>query len=89
MVFDGLGKDLNLVAGLFVGASEVVLKLFDGSLQLSFLPDPILMVLLDGKIVLLLKFADVLTVAGFVIVLLVHSVFVDVVDGLLKLGDSL
>ena len=80
---------MYLIAGLLIGASKVILKLLDVSLKLSFFSGPILMILLDDKIILFFQFADVLTMTRLVIILLIHPIFVDVVNGLLQLGDSL
>lgn len=80
---------MYLIGSLLIGASKVILELLDGGLKLSFFSYPILMIFLDDKIVLLFQFTDVLTMVRFVIVLLIHPIFVDVVNGLLQFGYSL
>lgn len=83
--FVGLGKDLHLIAHLFVETSHLILELLDGALVLSFLLGPILMVLLDDVVVLLLDLSHILSVVLLVVILIIHAVLLDVFYGLFQI----
>lgn len=80
----GLGKDLHLIAHLFIETPHFTLKLLDHAFVLSLLFGPIFVILLDGVIVLLLNLSHILSMALFIVTLIIHTVLLEVFDGLFK-----
>jgi hypothetical protein len=87
--FVGLGHGLHLIAHFFIDGADFCLKLFDGCFILSFFFVPSLVVLQDDIVILLLDLRYILAVVGLVVVLIVHAILLDVLDGLFEVSNLL